>query len=66
MVYRLIPSNEAGKREVIVKTFKVTLPRNYYDELNRLIEKGVFTSYAEAIRRAIELLIEVYGEKNKI
>jgi len=55
---------DIGKREVIVKTFKVTLPKEYYNKLTNLIERGVFTSYAEAIRRAIELLLEVYETRS--
>ena len=49
-------------QEKVKKTFAVTLPKEWLDELDELIRRGVFTSYAEAIRKAIEELLKRYGK----
>ncbi len=45
----------------VSKIFKVRISTETLDRLDKLIEKGVVSSYAEAIRRALELFLEHYG-----
>ena len=44
----------------VSKTFKVRLPKETLERLDELIEKGVISGYAEAIRRGLELFLEQY------
>ena len=46
----------------LVKTFKVRLPKEVLESLDKLIEKGVISGYAEAVRRGLELFLELKSE----
>ncbi|RJS82900.1 hypothetical protein DRO35_03840 [Candidatus Bathyarchaeota archaeon] len=58
----------SGKEEVSEKNYeeivvKLALSNDYLKKLNHLIEmKRIFSSRAEAFRRALELLFEKYGD----
>ena len=58
----------SGKEEVSEKNYeeivvKLALSNDYLKRLNHLIEmKRIFSSRAEAFRRALELLFEKYGD----
>jgi len=57
-------SQEAEKeREYEEITVKLSLSNDYLKKLDQLINvKRIFSSRAEAFRRALELLFEKYGE----
>ena len=57
-------SQEAEKeREYEETTVKLSLSNDYLKKLDQLINvKRIFSSRAEAFRRALELLFEKYGE----
>gem|GEM_PF-3583288 len=47
---------------VVTRFFRVSLPKEYSARLDALVRKGIFITYSEAVRRAIELLLEKYRE----
>ena len=47
----------------VVKNFKVRLPKRMLEELDKLVEEGVVSGYAEAVRRGLELFLERYAKK---
>ena len=49
-------------RNSVVKTFKVRLPKEVLERLDKLVEKGAISGYAEAIRRGLELFLELKSE----
>ena len=51
--------------DLMSKTFKVRLPKEVVDRLDELIEKGVISGYAEAVRRGLELFLEQYRSKRR-
>ena len=48
--------------ERVTRVFRVTLAKETSERLDGLVKKAVFLSYSEAIRRALELLLEQYHE----
>ena len=53
-------ASEKDYEEIVVK---LALSNDYLKKLNHLIEmKRIFSSRAEAFRRALELLFEKYGD----
>ncbi len=44
-----------------VVVVSVKMPKELLKEIDRLVEKGIFTSRSEAIRRGIALLIRNYN-----
>ncbi len=54
---------EAGDRDYKQIVVKLGIPNHYLRKLEQLIEvKRIFSSRAEAFRRALELLFEKYEE----
>ena len=51
--------------ESVVKNFKVKLSKRTIEELDRLIEEGVISSYAEAVRRGLELFLDQYRKRTE-
>jgi len=47
----------------VTRFFRVSLAQEYSKQLDVLVEKGVFVTYSEAVRRALELLLEKYSER---
>jgi len=50
-------------KRVVTRFFRVSLPKEYSARLDALVRKGIFITYSEAVRRAIELLLEKYRER---
>jgi len=51
--------------ESVVKNFKVKLSKRTIEELDRLIEEGAISSYAEAVRRGLELFLDQYRKRTE-
>jgi Arc/MetJ-type ribon-helix-helix transcriptional regulator len=46
----------------VVKIFRVKLPKRQAERFEKLIRGGVYITYADAIRHAINLLIEKHKD----
>lgn len=46
----------------VVKIFRVKLPRRQAERFEKLVQAGVYITYADAIRHALDLLLEEHKD----